>query len=781
MNLFQKSHHENIEHASSSDKTGYDCDLSIQSIQIEKNNDCEMPNDSNKMENIENKKNDIELKGMAAIIKKQKQIICEQYRRIKNQSVKLRKYYQFLCIARHDLKALKQKGKQDKNRLNYAALLSKIRNIFTDDQIAVLKHKRRVRTWSNESIKKALRLRFSCGITGYEELRRQNIPLPGLRTLRRRLEDFKFQSGISDDIFKFLELKISDWDDIDKECCLVYDEISISSGKNFDNSSQSYIGDVTFPEHTGIASHAMVFMLCGIACRWKQIIGYYFTGDGFNGAILQPIINDILHRAESIGLTVNSITSDMGSGNQALWKAFGITAGKYNRIVSYIPHPCDRNRKLYIIADVPHLLKNLKSCLLNNKFLVLPENIVSKYNLPTNIVQAKHFEEIILAQKEFQFLLTPKLSISDVDTNNNFDKMRVNKAKNLLSHEMSSALEFLADEKPEYITTAFFVKMIVKWYTVMTSRHCSISLGIKDLAKYKDMVSFLTEIIETFSNLRVGIKKNFKPVQKGVIISTTSVIELASYLFRERKFQFLLTGRLTQDCVENLFSVLRSKNVTLNALQFKNNLKLIAISLYMRLVSRGNYEEDDAQYITGFLDVITEHKSEFCNQSNVDLSCVRAAQEVQELNNIESNILYSIAGYIVTSIKKNTQLCECCIQSLGSTRRKLLRYAKLVRLRSYKNNTLFFVNDETFEVFKKLEYIFRQYQKSFTCCDNVKKFLVDKFLEILRNSHILKCHNLHLKIANRYAVYRLRICNKKKVVKRISYDSKSMAMHTIIK
>lgn len=42
--------------------------------------------------------------------------------------------------------------------------------------------------------------------------------------------------------------------------------------------------------------------------------------------------------------------------------------------------------------------------------------------------------------------------------------MCVNKAKNLLSHEVSTALEFLADEnsKPEYNTTAFFVKIIVK-------------------------------------------------------------------------------------------------------------------------------------------------------------------------------------------------------------------------------------------------------------------------------------------------------------------------------
>jgi len=93
---------------------------------------------------------------------------------------------------------------------------------------------------------------------------------------------------------------VSNWNEINRECCLVFDEISISSDEKFDNSSQSNIGTVTLPGHTGMASHAMVFILCGIACRWKQIIGYYLMGGAFKGTTLQPIIIDILHRAKLI-------------------------------------------------------------------------------------------------------------------------------------------------------------------------------------------------------------------------------------------------------------------------------------------------------------------------------------------------------------------------------------------------------------------------------------------------------------------------------------------------
>jgi len=63
-------------------------------------------------------------------------------------------------------------------------------------------------------------------------------------------------------------------------------------------------------------------MLCDIACRWKQIIRYYFTGDGFNGATLQPIIIDILHKAESIGLRVNFIYFRYGTQQSSFMESF---------------------------------------------------------------------------------------------------------------------------------------------------------------------------------------------------------------------------------------------------------------------------------------------------------------------------------------------------------------------------------------------------------------------------------------------------------------------------
>ncbi|XP_018314209.1 uncharacterized protein, partial [Mycetomoellerius zeteki] len=195
-----------------------------------------------------------------------------------------------------------------------------LKEIFNEDQIkALLTKKRRTRNWLNETIKRALRLRFTCGNNGYEELLQQKMPLPSLRTLQRRLEDLKFKSGISKEMFDFLQFKVSSFqNDTDRECGIVIDEISITPKRVYDSSTKTLLGNITFPNKEGIATHALTLMLTGTANRWKHIVGYFYTGDSFDGTVLKDIILQIIDKAELIGLRVNYITSDMSPGNSKL-------------------------------------------------------------------------------------------------------------------------------------------------------------------------------------------------------------------------------------------------------------------------------------------------------------------------------------------------------------------------------------------------------------------------------------------------------------------------------
>ncbi|XP_025162472.1 uncharacterized protein LOC112590384 [Harpegnathos saltator] len=173
-------------------------------------------------------------------------------------------------------------------------------------------------------------------INGYKALLAQQHPLPSERTLRRKKEGVNFEEGILEDVFDILKKQISLFkDDREKDAMIAIDEM----------------------RQIQKASHALVIMLAGIFSRWKQVVAYYYTPNRFNGANLKPIVETVIRKAEFIGIYVHSITSDMGSVNQAMWKAFDISSGKLSVIKNSIPHPIDNQRNLYFFADAPHLLK----------------------------------------------------------------------------------------------------------------------------------------------------------------------------------------------------------------------------------------------------------------------------------------------------------------------------------------------------------------------------------------------------------------------------------------
>lgn len=133
-------------------------------------------------------------------------------------------------------------------------LESLLKQLFNDDQIrALMRPSSRGHMWSNDTIKKALRLKYACGSSGYEELLKQKYPLPCERTLQRKLENIQFQEGICDDIFKLLEDKVTQFKDVrERDCSLVLDEMSIVPGQQFDPSTQSYYGTASFCTRKGL-------------------------------------------------------------------------------------------------------------------------------------------------------------------------------------------------------------------------------------------------------------------------------------------------------------------------------------------------------------------------------------------------------------------------------------------------------------------------------------------------------------------------------------------------
>lgn len=275
--------------------------------------------------------------------------------------------------------------------------------------------------------------------------------------------------------------------------------------------------------------------------------------------------------------------------------------------------------------------------------------------------------------------------------------MKVSTSTNVISHSVSSALKFLADElnKPEYLTTAWFLDQVEKWFYLMTSRHPSCALSKFNIKTYDESIQFLKDFMDLFLNMDVGYKRIWKPSQTGVLISTQSMLDLHSYLLEAKNYSFVLTSRFSQDCLENLFCILRSKQVVPNAVQVKNNLKLICISQYLKNTSSSSYEEDDREFLSGFLDSIQVQ----CQDYKYIVLPPNISEPQFNLSSSELNSLYNVCGYILQSITKTSKTCTSCINAAGSKTPIYRKFTKYSLLKRFREHSLFFCNEMVFYFF----------------------------------------------------------------------------------
>ena len=463
-------------------------------------------------------------------------------------------------------------------------------------------------TWSVETLKTAFQMRFICGVQGYEFVRHLGYPLPAYRTLCNRITHAQFKPGIQSDVIKWLYYKLITMRDNEKECSLMLDEMQVRKSLEYDKGLCSFIGCVTDvvssvkatqSSEINLASHVLVFMVRGVTTKWKQVVAYYLTGDSVSGAIMWNMTRSIIGELAIIGANVKAVVSDMGSSNRAMWKVLGVQATK-DCVKSSIDHPFLVGQELHFIADIPHVLKNIRNCLLSRN-ICLPANIQQEFDLSSSVVSLLHVRKLVDLQENSDLKIAPTLHRRHVDPKQ-FQKMKVGLAAQLLSHSTASALRFAVEEKllpVEALTTAWFIELLSKWFEACNARCCSQGLH----ATSGDKINTLLLMLEitpklSFSNDRCS----WKPIQTGILISTTSILNLYAALVASGNIRFLLTSRLTQDALENLFSQIRGRGDSHpSPVHLRHSLRLITISQFMTVPKRSNYDTDDSEYLVPFI------------------------------------------------------------------------------------------------------------------------------------------------------------------------------------
>ena len=227
-------------------------------------------------------------------------------------------------------------------------------------------------------------------------------------------------------------------------------------------------------------------------------------------------------------------------------------------------------------------MKNLKAALLSGQVITLSSDAVERYNLPCNAVTAEHIKALVMFQEGSDLKLAPKLTNASLNPSH-FDKMKVSQALNFFSHSTSAALRYLVKcegYSKEFLTTAWFFDHVNRWFDLMSSRHPIMTLSKLNDQAYNSALTHLKSTIDIFQTLSIGVKGMWKPVQTGVVLSTTSILYLQAELLNNGH-AFLRISRLMQDCLENLFSCTQTRNPVPTAYEFKQSLKIVSVAQYL--------------------------------------------------------------------------------------------------------------------------------------------------------------------------------------------------------
>ena len=152
---------------------------------------------------------------------------------------------------------------------------------------------------------------------------------PSKSCLNKDLRNLQVPTGIIEDSFKLIGMRVKHLHSKQKIAALVMDEIALKELIEYDPSMKTLTGTITIPSGSdatvddGTFSSdvpgcmANVFMLRMLNRDDKFIVAYDLTDGTFQGEAMADRIKKIIRLAKAEGLTVVSHSQDMGSSNIA--------------------------------------------------------------------------------------------------------------------------------------------------------------------------------------------------------------------------------------------------------------------------------------------------------------------------------------------------------------------------------------------------------------------------------------------------------------------------------
>ena len=248
------------------------------------------------------------------------------------------------------------------------------------------------------------------------------LNLPSKKTITNAVSKFA-SSKFSEKSLYVRKQRVEVLEPSAKICALLMDEISLKANVYYDSSMDCVVGleDFGDGQTSGQVAHsALVLMVRGVVCKWKQPVAYYLANESARSGRLKTIIFEALGHLEEMGLNVVCVVSDQGSNVIRFFDEMGVTEEQ--------PYFEMRGKMYFAIYDPPHLIKSIRNNLVKYDF---------EYD--THVAKWSDIENLYSKDEKEPLRLAPKLSEKYVNLTG-FSKMKVKLATQVLSHTVAAAI-----------------------------------------------------------------------------------------------------------------------------------------------------------------------------------------------------------------------------------------------------------------------------------------------------------------------------------------------------
>ncbi len=417
---------------------------------------------------------------------------------------------------------------------------------------------------------------------------------------------------------------------------------------------------------------------------------------------------------------------------------------------------------LTMYADATHLLKNLRNCLLSWGKVSLPNNVVSREGLVSSEVNVDAFVRVIQFQENKELKIAPKLDWKCIRVKG-FEKMRVKPAQALLSRDTAAAIRYMVSQgrSPQSdLASAFFAEQVGYWYTLMTGRRELDSFTKNYPDQLQEKLSFLTHFQGLIDNLKFEGPQERKPFQKGILISTSSLLLDVDRFLNQYGYTYFQGARTTTEGCENIFSTARSGNPNPSPRHLRAAFKAISLSQLIRNAKSGNYGDDDhVPFLSALTDAVKHPEEEDGDDTDSFLKSneVSPAQHDVVIDVFDANCMVYLAGYILRkTINSKKHFCQKCASILVDEHKSLSPPGNdaskaLLQLLCIKDfGGLTKPSDLAQELFLTFEGVFRQCQKNISTSDrDLGQQVTGKILLVLHEKYANRNLGCHLSLVVR--------------------------------